>query len=156
MPEERKLATILFADIVGSTARLSELGDKRWLHTLEAHDQMIHRSVDSFQGRVIRTTGDGAMSLFESPGRALHCSFGLRDQLNTMGIHIRTGVHTGEVELDAEGHVGGIAVHIAARVVAKANPEEILVSRTVKDLVTGGAFSFESRGRHSLKGITEQ
>lgn len=153
---DRVLATIVFTDIVGSTARLSELGDKRWLHTLEAHDEVIHRSVDSFHGRVVRTTGDGVLALFDGPGRALHCSFELRDQISTMGIDIRTGVHTGEVELSADGQVGGIAVHIAARVIDQANPGEILVSRTVRDLVTGGAFSFESRGRHSLKGISEQ
>lgn len=152
---DRILATVLFTDMVGSTAQLSDVGDKRWRHTLEAHDELIRGSVESFRGRVGDMTGDGVLAFFDGPGRALHCSFELRDELSAMGIDIRTGLHTGEIELREDGHASGIAVHIAARVMAQAGPKEVLVSRTVKDLVAGGGFSFESRGEHSLKGIPD-
>ena len=152
---DRVLSTVLFTDIVGSTDRLAEIGDKVWRHTLEAHDSLIASSVEAFQGRIADTTGDGVLALFDGPGRALRCAFTLRDQLAETGIDIRTGMHTGEVEIRPEGKVSGIAVHIAARVVAEAQAREVLVSRTVKDLVTGGRVVFEPRGTHSLKGVPE-
>ena len=153
---ERVLSTVVFTDIVGSTARLAEVGDRQWRHTLEQHDATIRSSVESFSGRVADTTGDGVLALFDGPGRALRCAFMLRDDLAKMGIEIRTGIHTGEVEMRAEGHVGGMAVHLAARVMAEAKQGEVLVSRTVRDLVTGGGFSFESRGIYDLKGVPDR
>ena len=153
---ERVLSTVLFTDIVGSTNRLAEVGDKMWRQMMEVHDEFIRSNVGAFAGRVCRTTGDGALALFDGPGRALQCAFMLRDQLRDQGLQIRVGVHTGEVELRPDGEVAGMAVHLAARVVSEARPEEVLVSRTVKDLVTGDRFAFTSRGRHTLKGVPEE
>ncbi|MDQ3646635.1 MAG: adenylate/guanylate cyclase domain-containing protein, partial [Actinomycetota bacterium] len=153
---DRVLSTVLFTDIVGSTACLAEVGDRQWRHTLDAHDARIRLLVDSFKGRVAKTTGDGVLALFDGPGRALQCAFALRDDIAGAEIEMRTGIHTGEVEMRAEGDVTGIAVHIAARVMAHARPGDILVSRTVRDLVTGGGFSFESRGTYELKGVPDE
>ena len=153
---DRVLATVLFTDIVGSTERLADVGDKQWRHTLETHDSTIRSSVESFNGQVAQTTGDGVFALFDGPGRALQCALTLRERLASLGLAIRTGIHTGEVELRSQDLVSGIAVHIAARVMAQAGPGEVLVSRTVRDLVTGGGFEFESRGAYELKGVPDK
>jgi class 3 adenylate cyclase len=149
---ERALATVLFTDIVGSTERAREVGDRRWGELLDAHDQMARELVDQLQGRLVKSTGDGILALFDRPGRAIRCAGALRDRLRGTGVEIRAGVHTGEVHLRGED-VGGIAVHFAARVMAAARPGEILVSRTVHDLVAGSDYVLEDRGPHSLKGL---
>jgi class 3 adenylate cyclase len=150
----RVLATVMFTDIVGSTDLAGKLGDARWRELLIAHDALVRAYVDRFRGRVVKTTGDGALVTFEGPGRALRCAFGLRDALRGIGLETRVGLHTGEVEL-IEGDVGGMTVHIAARILDVAEPEEIVVSRTVKDLVAGSEFEFEDRGVVGLKGVED-
>jgi class 3 adenylate cyclase len=136
----RALATVLFTDIVGSTQRARELGDRRWREVLEVHDELARRLVEEFGGRLVKTTGDGILATFEGPGRAIYCAAALGDQLAGIGVQIRAGLHTGEVEL-GEDDVGGIAVHIAARVMTAAVPGETLTSRTVRDLVVGSTLS---------------
>jgi class 3 adenylate cyclase len=148
----RMLATVLFTDIVGSTQRAGELGDRRWRELLNVHDDLSRRLVEEFGGRLVKTTGDGMLATFEGPGQAIHCAVAFRDELAGIGIQLRAGLHTGEVELH-DDDVGGIAVHIAARVMAKADPGEILVSRTVRDLVAGSAVTLKDRGMYPLKGI---
>jgi class 3 adenylate cyclase len=148
----RVLATVLFTDIVASTERAARLGDRRWRQLLEVHDELASRLVDQFQGRLVKTTGDGILATFEGPGRAIHCAAALRDELAGIGVQLRAGLHTGEVEL-RDNDVGGIAVHIAARVMAAAGQGEILVSRTVRDLVAGSDVTLEDRGMYLLKGI---
>jgi class 3 adenylate cyclase len=148
----RVLATVLFTDIVGSTQRAGELGDRRWRELLSVHDELTGRLVEEFGGRLVKSTGDGILATFDGPGRAIHCATALRDELAGIGVDIRAGLHTGEVEL-REDDVGGMAVHIAARVMAAANPGEILVSRTVRDLVAGSDVTLEDRGMYLLKGI---
>ena len=149
---DRILATILFTDIVDSTKRTVELGDSRWKDVLETHNAVMHKEVDRFRGRAIRSTGDGYLSVFDGPGRAIRCSSAIRSELGRHGIEIRIGVHTGEIDLMGED-VGGLAVNIASRVLAEAADNEVWVSRTVKDLVVGSGFNFVERGTHSLKGV---
>ena len=149
---ERALATVLFADIVGSTQRAQELGDRRWGELLDAHDRLARELVDRFEGRLIKSTGDGILATFDRPGRAIRCATSLRDRLRGIGIEIRAGLHTGEVQFRG-ADVGGIAVHIAARVMAAAGPGEVLVSRTVHDLVAGSDYVLEDRGAHALRGM---
>jgi class 3 adenylate cyclase len=148
----RVLATVLFSDIVASTEQASRLGDRRWRELLEVHDEVARRLVEEFGGQLIKMTGDGILATFDGPGRAIRCAAALRDELGGIGLEIRVGLHTGEVEL-REGDVGGIAVHLAARVMAVAGSGEILVSRTVRDLVVGSDIVVEGRGPHALKGI---
>jgi len=148
----RVLATVLFTDIVGSTERAARLGDRRWRELLGAHDDLARRVVEEFQGQLVKTTGDGILATFDGPGRGIGCAAALRDELGGLGLRIRAGLHTGEVEL-RDGDVGGIAVHLAARVMATAGAGEILVSRTVRDLVVGASIAVEDRGSHALKGI---
>jgi class 3 adenylate cyclase len=148
----RMLATVLFTDIVGSTRRAGELGDRRWRELLNVHDELTGRLVEEFGGRLVKTTGDGILAIFDGPGRAIHCAVALREELAGIGVGIRAGLHTGEVELRGED-VGGIAVHVAARVMAAAKPDEILVSRTVRDLAAGADVTLEDRGMHLLKGL---
>jgi class 3 adenylate cyclase len=148
----RVLATVLFTDIVGSTERAGRLGDRRWRELLGAHDDLARRVVEEFQGQLVKTTGDGILATFDGPGRGIGCAAALRDELGGLGLRIRAGLHTGEVEL-RDGDVGGIAVHLAARVMATAGAGEILVSRTVRDLVVGASIAVEDRGSHALKGI---
>jgi class 3 adenylate cyclase len=150
---ERALATVLFTDIVGSTERARELGDRRWSELLDTHDRLARELVDRFEGRLIKSTGDGILATFDRPGRAIRCATALRDRLRGTGIQIRAGVHTGEVQF-RDADVGGIAVHIAARVMAAADTGEVLVSRTVHDLVTGSDYMLEDRGAHALRGMT--
>jgi class 3 adenylate cyclase len=153
---ERVLATLLFTDIVGSTERAVGEGDKRWKQLLSEHDRMARAQVERFRGRFVNTTGDGVLASFDGPGRAIRCAQSLGRALRPSGIHIRAGVHTGEIELREGGDIGGIAVHLASRVMETAGADEIVCSRTVKDLVAGSEFTFEDRGICSLKGIPEQ
>jgi class 3 adenylate cyclase len=148
----RVLATVLFTDIVGSTQRAGELGDRRWRELLNVHDDLSRRLAEEFGGRLVKTTGDGMLATFEGPGQAIHCAVAFRDELAGIGIQLRAGLHTGEVEL-RDDDVGGIAVHIAARVMTTAAPGEILTSRTVRDLVVGSDIVLEDRGVHALKGV---
>ena len=152
-PSERFLATVLFTDIVASTARASALGDRRWSSLLDRHDQTSRRIVERFGGRVVKQTGDGLLATFDGPARAVEGAQTLRDALGSE-VPIRAGLHTGEIE-QRGNDVGGIAVHIAARVAALAASGDILVSRTVRDLVVGSDLTFEDRGAHELKGVPE-
>jgi class 3 adenylate cyclase len=148
----RVLATVLFSDIVGSTEQASRLGDRRWRELLNVHDELARRLVEEFGGQLVKTTGDGILATFDGPGRGIRCAAALRDELRGIGLQIRVGLHAGEVEL-RDNDVGGIAVHIAARVMAMAGPGEILTSRTVRDLVVGSDIALNDRGVHPLKGI---
>jgi class 3 adenylate cyclase len=149
---DRVLATVLFTDIVASTEQASRLGDRRWRELLEVHDELARRLVEEFAGQLVKTTGDGILATFDGPGRGIRCAAALRDELGGIGLQIRAGLHTGEVEL-RDGDVGGIAVHLAARVMAAAGSGEILVSRTVRDLVVGSDIAVEDHGPHALRGI---
>ena len=148
----RILATVLFTDIVRSTERLSELGDRRWREVLDAHDALARRQVERYGGRIVQATGDGLLAMFDGPARGIGCAIALTDAVRRIGLTIRAGVHTGEIEKRGDD-VSGLGVHIAARVQAIARPNEVLVSRTVKDLVVGAAFRFADRGSHELKGV---
>jgi class 3 adenylate cyclase len=150
---ERALATVLFTDIVGSTERAREVGDRRWAELLDLHDRLARELVGQLDGRLVKSTGDGILALFDRPGRAIRCATSLRDRLRGSGVEIRAGVHTGEVQLRGDD-VGGIAVHFAARVMAAAGPGEVLVSGTVHDLVAGSDYVLEDRGAHALKGLS--
>jgi class 3 adenylate cyclase/pimeloyl-ACP methyl ester carboxylesterase len=152
---DRVLATVLFTDIVDSTRRAVELGDARWRELLERHDELARTEVARFGGAIADFTGDGLLASFEGPARAVRCAFSLRDRLRPLGLDIRAGLHTGEVERRREG-IAGIGVHIAARVVALAGGGEVLVSRTVRDLVTGSGLTFVDRGTYTLKGVPDQ
>jgi pimeloyl-ACP methyl ester carboxylesterase len=149
---DRVLATILFTDLVGSTQRAAELGDRRWRELLEAHRSIVRRELERFRGREIDTTGDGFLATFDGPGRAIRSVMAIRDGVGSLGLAIRAGLHTGECELHAN-NVAGIAVHTGARVAALAGPGEVLVSSTVKDLVAGSGIEFKDRGMHELKGV---
>jgi class 3 adenylate cyclase len=152
---DRVLATVLFTDIVGSTRRAAELGDARWSELLETHDQLARDEVVRFGGAIADFTGDGLLASFDGPARAVRCAFALRKRLRPLGLQIRAGLHTGEVERRGGG-IAGIGVHIAARVLALAEGGEVLVSRTVRDLVTGSDLTFVDRGTHALKGVPER
>jgi class 3 adenylate cyclase len=149
---ERTLATVLFTDIVGSTQRASQIGDRQWSRLLDAHDRVARELVERSGGRLVKSTGDGILATFDGPGAAIRCVIGLRGRLRELGIEIRAGLHTGEVQQRGVD-VGGIAVHVAARVMAAAGTGEVLVSRTVRDLVAGSEVAFEDRGSHALKGV---
>jgi class 3 adenylate cyclase len=151
---DRVLATVLFTDIVDSTPRAVELGDARWRELLESHDELARTEVVRFGGVITDFTGDGLLASFDGPARAVRCAFALRDRLRTLGLEIRAGLHTGEVERRSE-RLAGIGVHIAARVLALAGAGEVLVSRTVRDLVTGSGLTFVDRGTHTLKGVPD-
>ena len=149
---ERALATVLFTDIVGSTDRAAEIGDHRWRELLEAHNALVRKELSRYRGREIQTTGDGFHATFDGPARGIRCACAIGDAVRRLGIDIRAGLHTGEVEL-LDDKVGGIAVHIGARVAAQAGAGEVLVSSTVKDLVAGSGIEFEDRGAQVLKGV---
>jgi class 3 adenylate cyclase len=149
---DRVLATILFTDIVGSTERAAALGDRQWLELLDAHHAAVRRELARFRGREVRPTGDGFLATFDGPARAIRCAGAIRDEVRTLGMDVRAGLHTGEIELLGDD-VGGIAVHIGARVAAEAGSGEILVSGTVKDLVAGSGIEFADRGARALKGV---
>jgi class 3 adenylate cyclase len=150
---DRVLATVLFTDIVGSTKRASELGDRRWRDLLQRHNAAVRHELDRFRGREIKTVGDGFLATFDGPARGIRCACAIRDAVGgLLGLSIRAGLHTGECELIGND-VGGIAVHIGARVAARAHSSEVLVSSTVKDLVAGSGIEFVERGTHRLKGV---
>jgi class 3 adenylate cyclase len=154
-PSDRVLATVLFTDIVDSTKRASELGDNAWRELLDRHDATVRRQLDRFRGTEVKVVGDGFLATFDGPARAIQCALAVRDNLDPLGLDVRAGVHTGEVERRGDD-VGGIAVHIGARVAALAEPGEVLVSSTVKDLVVGSGIGFEARGSHTLKGVPDE
>jgi pimeloyl-ACP methyl ester carboxylesterase len=149
---DRVLATVLFTDIVDSTVRVVEMGDQRAQDLLEMHHALLQRQIDRFHGRRIKSTGDGVLATFDGPARAIRCTLAIVNEVRRLGIEIRAGLHAGEIDLVGDD-VGGIAVHIAARVMAKAGANEVWVSSTVKDLVTGSGITFGDRGAHSLKGV---
>jgi pimeloyl-ACP methyl ester carboxylesterase len=152
---DRVLATVLFTDIVDSTKKAAELGDARWKGLLRAHDECVRAELSRFRGIEVKTTGDGFLATFDGPARAVGCAQAIAVAVRALGIEIRAGCHTGEVELLA-GDLGGIAVHIGARVASLAGAGEVLVSSTVKDLVVGSGLRFEDRGMHHLKGVPDQ
>jgi len=149
---QRVLATVLFTDIVGSTEHAREIGDRRWRDLLQRHHAAVRRELGRFRGREIDTAGDGFLATFDGPARAIQCACSIGDAVRGLGLEVRSGLHTGECEL-IDGKVGGIAVHTGARVTALAEPGEVLVSRTVRDLVAGSGLAFEDRGVSQLKGV---
>ena len=151
---QRMLATVLFTDIVDSTKTATELGDRRWREVLEGHQRAVRDALARFDGREVKSTGDGFLATFDGPARGIHCARAILDSSDPLGIRVRAGLHTGECEVMGDD-IGGIAVHIAARVSAYAGAGEVLVSRTVKDLVAGSGIVFTDRGTHELKGVPD-
>jgi class 3 adenylate cyclase/predicted alpha/beta-hydrolase family hydrolase len=149
---DRMLATVLFTDICGSTERAAQLGDRSWRYMLERHDALFRRALERHRGREVKHTGDGFLATFDGPARAIRCAADLTDSVGSIGIQVRAGLHTGELEV-MDGDLSGLAVHIAARVMDQAGPNEVLVSSTVKDLVVGSGIEFEERGEHELRGV---
>ncbi|MDQ4041064.1 MAG: adenylate/guanylate cyclase domain-containing protein [Actinomycetota bacterium] len=149
---DRILATVMFTDIVDSTRRASELGDAEWRRLLERHDELVRRQLERWQGREVKTTGDGFLATFDGPARAIRCGHAIAEVVQPLGIEVRAGLHTGECEVRGDD-VAGMAVHIGARVGSLAASGEVLVSSTVKDLVVGSGIDFEDRGEHELKGV---
>ncbi len=149
---ERVLATVLFTDIVGSTAKAAELGDARWRRLLQAHHALVRRLLARFRGTELDTTGDGFFASFDRPASAIRCAVAISEAVRRLGLEVRAGLHTGECER-MEGKVGGIAVSIGARVAAEAVPSEVLVSSTVRDLVAGSEIEFRDRGATELRGV---
>jgi class 3 adenylate cyclase len=149
---DRVLATILFTDIVGSTERAAALGDRRWRDLLEGHHEVVRRELGRFRGREIDTAGDGFLATFDGPARGVRCARAVSEAVRPLGIEVRAGLHTGEIEIRGD-RVSGLAVHIGARVATAAGPGEVLVSSTVKDLVAGSGLHFQDRGLQTLKGV---
>ena len=149
---ERRIVTLLFSDIVKSTERAAELGDTRWTDLLDQHHSTVRKQLQLFKGKEVKTTGDGFLATFESPGLAVQAARAIRESVRALGLEIRVGIHTGECEVSVDD-VGGIAVHIASRILALADPGDVLLSGTVRDLVTGSGLTFVDRGRHPLKGV---
>ena len=149
---DRMLATVMFTDIVDSTRRAAELGDRRWRDLIERHDQLMRRELERHRGREVKTIGDGFLATFDGPARGIRCATSIRETVRELGVEIRAGLHTGEVEVMGDD-IAGIAVNIGARVGAAAGPGEVLVSRTVTDLVAGSGIDFAERGVHTLKGV---
>ncbi|TFV61479.1 adenylate/guanylate cyclase domain-containing protein [Mycobacterium sp. PS03-16] len=154
-PSNRVLSTVLFTDIVGSTELAAALGDEAWTALLAGHDRMVDREVNAARGQLVKFTGDGALGAFDGPARAIQCARAIREGAAELGLTVRAGLHTGEVEV-ADGDVHGIAVHIAARIMALAAPGEVLVSGVVPPLVLGSRIAFTDRGRHDLKGVPQR
>ena len=146
------LATILFTDIVGSSERAVELGDRAWRELLGRHHELVRRQLARYRGREVDTAGDGFLASFEGPARAIRCAEAIVEGVRALGLEVRAGLHTGECEL-LDGKVAGIAVHTGARVASEAAPGEVLVSSTVKNLVAGSGLAFQDRGAHELKGV---
>jgi len=153
--DDRVLATVMFTDIVGSTERAADLGDQKWRWLLDEHDALTRREVERFRGRFVKSTGDGALATFDGPARAIRCALALAQAVRTLGVEVRAGLHTGEVELRADD-VGGIAVHIAERVTGEAGAGEVLVSHSVPPLVAGSGLVFDDLGSRSLKGVPDE
>lgn len=149
---DRVLATVLFTDIVSSTEQATALGDQRWREVLDRHDNMARRIVERYDGRVVKSTGDGLLVTFTGPANGVRCALDLLDAAAQLDVRLRAGLHTGEVEVRGDD-VAGIAVHIAARVSATAGPGDVVVSRTVRDLITGSGIALEDRGEHDLKAV---
>jgi class 3 adenylate cyclase len=149
---DRMLTTVLFTDIAGSTERAAMLGDERWRVLLESHDELVRRRLTAFKGREIKTLGDGFLATFDGPGRAIRCACAIREDLAGLGVDVRAGVHTGECEVMGDD-IGGMAVHIGARVIGQAPPGAVLVTGAVRDLVVGSGIEFADRGTHRLKGV---
>lgn len=154
-PAERAFAVVLYTDLVGSTGQASEMGDRRWRELLEVHNHTSARQIERHRGRLVKSMGDGALAVFDAPGRAVRCAQDILHDIHQLGSQAYAGLHAGEVELLGDD-IAGIAVHIAARVTASAAPGEILVSRTIKDLVAGSGLQFEDRGLHTLQGVPDQ
>ncbi len=152
---DRVLATVMFTDIVRSTERAAEMGDLRWRELLNDYYAVMRKELAVFRGREVDTAGDGLLATFDGPNRAIRCACSVRERLRPLGLEVRTGLHTGECELMGN-NIGGIAVHIAARVAAAAEPDEVLVSSTVRDLVAGSGLRFADRGMHALKGVPDE
>jgi class 3 adenylate cyclase len=150
--DDRVLATVLFTDIVDSTRRAAEIGDRDWHALLDAHDAIVRSQLTRFRGREVNTSGDSFLAMFDGPQRAIRCAMAIRDAVQALGIEVRAGLHTGECEVRGDD-IGGIAVHIGARVSALAGPNDVLVSSTLRDLVIGSGLQFEERGAHQLKGV---
>jgi class 3 adenylate cyclase len=150
--DDRVLATVLFTDIVDSTRRAAEMGDRDWHALLDAHDAVVRSQLARFRGREVNTAGDGFLAMFDGPQRAIRCATAIRDAVLALGIQVRAGLHTGECEVRGND-LGGIGVHIGARVSALAGPNDVLVSSTLRDLVIGSGIEFEDRGTHQLKGV---
>ena len=150
--DDRLLATVLFTDIVDSTRRAAEMGDRDWRALLDAHDAVVRSQLARFRGREVNTSGDGFLAMFDGPQRAIRCAMAIRDAVQALGIQVRAGLHTGECELRGDD-IGGIGVHIGARVSALAGPNDVLVSSTLRDLVIGSGLQFGERGTHQLKGV---
>jgi class 3 adenylate cyclase len=150
--DDRVLATVLFTDIVDSTRRAAEIGDRDWHALLDAHDAVVRAQLARFRGREVNTAGDGFLAMFDGPQRAIRCAIAIRDAVQALGIQVRAGLHTGECEVRGDD-IGGIGVHIGARVSALAGPNDVLVSSTLRDLVIGSGIEFEDRGAHELKGV---
>lgn len=157
-PEEpdRVLATVVFTDVVGSTELAARLGDRRWRDLLESHHAAVRAELARYRGREIDTAGDGFLAVFDGPARAIRAALAVVDAVRRVGLHVRAGVHTGEIEQLPGGDIRGIAVHIGSRVAGAAGPDEVLVSSSVRDLVAGSGFSFVDRGMHALKGVEEE
>jgi class 3 adenylate cyclase len=151
-PIDRVLTTVLFTDIVGSTAPLAEVGDEAWHSVLDKHDRLIRDQLRTYRGREIITTGDGFMASFDGPARAIRCASAITQAVPSLGLNVRAGLHTGECEVRGD-NLAGLAVHVAARVGAQAGPGEVFVSGMVKDLVAGSGIEFDERGEHELKGV---
>ncbi|OBK83914.1 adenylate/guanylate cyclase domain-containing protein [Mycolicibacter sinensis] len=152
VPDDRVLATVLFTDIVDSTRRAAEMGDRDWHALLDAHDAVVRSQLARFRGREVNTSGDSFLAMFDGPQRGIRCAMAIRDAVQTLGIAVRAGLHTGECEVRGDD-IGGIGVHIGARVAALAGANEVLVSSTLRDLVIGSGLAFEDRGAHTLKGV---
>ena len=150
--DDRVLATVLFTDIVDSTRRAAEMGDRDWHALLDAHDAVVRSQLNRFRGREVNTSGDGFLAMFDGPQRAIRCAMAIRDAVQALGIEVRAGLHTGECEVRGDD-IGGIAVHIGARISALAGSNEVLVSGTLRDLVIGSGLEFDDRGAHELKGV---
>jgi class 3 adenylate cyclase len=150
------LATVLFTDIVDSTRLAGELGDSRWRRLLEEHQTLTRERLGRFSGREIKTTGDGFLATFDGPTRGVECARAIAADMPSLGIEVRAGLHAGEVELMDDDDIGGIAVHVAARISALADSGQVLASRTVRDLAAGSGIVFESHGRHRLKGVEDE
>jgi class 3 adenylate cyclase len=149
---DRVLLTVLFTDVVDSTGHAARAGDSRWRELLAEHDRVTRREIARERGRAVKSTGDGFLATFDGPARAIRAARNTRDAVAELGLELRAGLHTGECELLGDD-IGGLAVHIAARVTGQAGPGEVLVSSTVKDLVVGSGLEFEARGTHELKGV---
>jgi class 3 adenylate cyclase len=154
-PAERAFAVVLYTDLVESTGQAAGLGDRRWRELLEVHNNAAARQIERHRGRLVKRTGDGVLAVFDGPGRAVRCAQAILSDVHQLGCEARAGLHAGEVELLGED-IAGIGAHIAARVMGQAGPGEVVVSRTIKDLVVGSGLRFDDRGLHALKGVPDQ